>query len=52
MYGWIWQRLPGKLGGKATWVVLLGIAMIALLWFLVFPWATIHLPIDQVGVGG
>jgi len=24
----------------------------ALLWLLVFPWAVLHIPMDQVGVGG
>jgi hypothetical protein len=52
MYEWIWQRLPGGLSGKATTMGLIMIAVVALLWFVVFPWATLHLPIDQVGVGG
>jgi hypothetical protein len=48
MYEWIWQRLPGSApGGKAVWMTLLVVAVAALLWFLVFPWATVHLPIDQ-----
>jgi hypothetical protein len=52
MYEWIWQRLPGGRGGKAATAALIVIAALALLWFVVFPWATLHLPIDQVGVGG
>ena len=29
-------------------MTLIVVAVVALLWFLVFPWATVHLPIDQV----
>jgi hypothetical protein len=47
MYEWIWRRLPGGMGTRATSMVIILIAMVALLWFLVFPWATAHLPIDQ-----
>jgi hypothetical protein len=52
MYLWIWARLPGGLGAKTTSMALLAIALLALLWFVVFPWATLHLPIDQAGLGG
>jgi hypothetical protein len=51
VYGWIWQRLPGGTSTRAVSLAVLMIAVLALLWFLVFPWATIHLAIDQVGVG-
>ena len=48
MYEWLWRKMPGDvLSIKAIWLALVMIALIALLWFLVFPWATIHLPIDQ-----
>ncbi|HEY2442784.1 MAG TPA: hypothetical protein VGI31_06590 [Streptosporangiaceae bacterium] len=43
----MWRRLPGGLGLKTAWLALIVLALAALLWFLVFPWATIHLPIDQ-----
>jgi hypothetical protein len=33
MYAWLWHRLPGRTPA---------------LWFYVFPWASIHLPIDSV----
>ena len=52
MYGWIWQRLPGGLGVKATSMAVLVLGVMALLWLLVFPWAVLHVPMDQVGVGG
>jgi hypothetical protein len=45
MYAWIWRRLPGRPRVKAAWAALLVLALIALLWFLVFPWAAVHLPI-------
>jgi hypothetical protein len=48
MYQWIWRRLPGGLGIKAMWLGLIAAVLIALLWFLVFPWAAIQLPITQV----
>jgi hypothetical protein len=31
---------------------LLVLAVTAALWFFVFPWASIHLPIDASGFGG
>lgn len=52
MYEWIWQRMPGRAGSKAASITLIAMAVLALLWFVVFPWATLHLPIDQAGVGG
>jgi hypothetical protein len=52
MYEWIWQRLPGGLGSKAASLTLIAVALLALLWFVVFPWATLHVPIDQAGLGG
>jgi hypothetical protein len=52
MYGWIWQRLPGGTSGKAVSMAVLVLGALALLWLLVFPWAAVHVPIDQAGVGG
>lgn len=51
MYSWIWRRLPGRTGARAAQMALLTIAVAALLWFLVFPWASLHLPFDQAGLG-
>ena len=49
MYGWIWRRLPGSaLATKAVLMALIVVAVLALLWFVVFPWARVYLPIDQV----
>ena len=50
MYAWIWRHLPygrpGKIIGSA---VLIG-SVVALLWFVVFPWAEPLLPFDDVQV--
>ena len=50
MYAWIWHRLPFGLWGKLTGSVVLLAAAVALLWFVVFPWAEPLLPFDDVQV--
>ncbi|MER7460393.1 hypothetical protein [Micromonospora sp. NPDC126480] len=50
MYAWIWRKLPFGLPGKLTGSVLLATAMVALLWYVVFPWAEPLLPFDDVQV--
>jgi hypothetical protein len=50
MYAWIWRRLPFGLWGKLTGSILLSAAAVALLWFVVFPWAEPLLPFDDVQV--
>ncbi|MFE9204076.1 hypothetical protein [Micromonospora sp. NPDC007230] len=50
MYGWIWRKLPFGLAGKLAGSVLLTAAAVALLWFVVFPWAEPLLPFDDVQV--
>jgi hypothetical protein len=51
MYGWIWRRLPGRTGARLTQILVLAIAVGLLLWFVVYPWASIYLPLDQSGLG-
>jgi hypothetical protein len=51
MYGWIWQRLPGGTGARLAVMVLLAAATGLLMWYVVYPWASIHLPLDQSGLG-
>ncbi len=51
MYGWIWQRLPGGAAMRAFQVAVLLAALAALLWFVVYPWASLHLSFDQAGLG-
>ncbi|MEV4705621.1 hypothetical protein [Actinoplanes sp. NPDC049316] len=51
MYAWIWRKLPFGLWGKLTSSIVLAVAVGALLWYVVFPWATPLLPFDDVQVG-
>ncbi|MER5332545.1 hypothetical protein ACIBTZ_16795 [Micromonospora sp. NPDC049460] len=50
MYGWIWRKLPFGLPGKLVGSLLIASAMVALLWYVVFPWAEPLLPFDDVQV--
>ncbi|WP_214108117.1 hypothetical protein [Acrocarpospora catenulata] len=52
MYRFIWRLLPGGLPAKLITVLLLVTLAAALLWYLVFPWLELHVPLDQVTVGG
>jgi hypothetical protein len=52
MYTWLWRRLPGTTPARAGALALVILAVAATLWFFVFPWASVHLPIDSSGVGG
>lgn len=52
MYGWIWHQLPGGIAPRAAAMTLLILAVVAALWFYVFPWASLHLPVDATGFGG
>lgn len=51
MYGWIWRHLPGGVAIRAAQVVLLLVLVAILLWLVVYPWVSVHVPIDQTGVG-
>ena len=50
MYAWIWRKLPFGFWGKLTGSLGLIAATTALLWYVVFPWATPLLPFDDVQV--
>lgn len=50
MYVWLWRHLPGPLGIKLVQLLLLFLAVVALLFFVIFPWIEPHLPISQVTV--
>ena len=50
MYSWIWRHLPGRTWSKALLALLLVLAVVALLLFVVFPWAEPHLPFNDVTV--
>ncbi len=51
MYAWIWRKLPFGTPGKITGALLISGTLVALLWFVVFPWAEPILPFDDVQVG-
>ncbi len=51
MYSWIWRTLPGGRPGKLIGSLLLIVAVAALLFFVVFPWAEPQLPFGNVTVG-
>jgi len=40
------------LGSKVVSFLLIVALVAAVLWYFVFPWAALHLPIDRVGVIG
>jgi hypothetical protein len=48
MYGWIWRNLPGPLAVRVLTAVLLVAGVLALLTFVVFPWAEPKLPFNNV----
>jgi hypothetical protein len=51
MYLWLWDRLPGGLLGKILISTGILLAVVAVLWFWVFPVAEPLLPFDDVQVG-
>lgn len=52
MYVWIWRHLPGNRAAKAFGCLVLFLAVTALLFFVVFPWAEPRLPFNDVTVDG
>jgi hypothetical protein len=51
MCGWIWRHLPGGNRVRLAQLAVLAIAVGLLLWFVLYPWASTHLPVDQSGLG-
>jgi hypothetical protein len=51
VYAWIWRHLPLGLPGKIVGSVILIAAVVALLWYWVFPTVEPILPFDDVQVG-
>jgi hypothetical protein len=51
MYGWIWNRLPGGYAVRTAQLVVLLAGIGLLFWYVVYPWASLHLPFDQTGLG-
>ncbi|HTW19680.1 MAG TPA: hypothetical protein VME70_05630 [Mycobacteriales bacterium] len=52
MYGWVWRRLPGSRPVKLVASLVLLVAVLALLFLVVFPWLGPRLPFDHNTVGG
>jgi hypothetical protein len=50
MYGWIWRHLPGPTAIRVLTALALALTVVALLLFVVFPWAEPHLPFNDVTV--
>ena len=50
MYVWIWRRLPGGLPGKLAGSLVLLVGVLALLFFIVFPFAERRLPFQDITV--
>ncbi|GAA1330348.1 hypothetical protein [Saccharothrix algeriensis] len=48
MYGWIWRHLPGPLPVRVLQALVLVAGVVALLMFVVFPWAEPKLPFNNV----
>ncbi len=50
MYGWLWRHLPGGRVGRPVAAAVLLLAVVALLFLVVFPWVEPHLPFTDVTV--
>ncbi len=50
MYAWIWRTIPGGWPGKLAGSFLLLVGVLALLFFVVFPFAEPRLPFNHVTV--
>ncbi len=50
VYAALWRRLPGGLPGKITGMLVLLAGVLALLFFVVFPWVEPRLPWNEVTV--
>ena len=50
MYGWIWRRLPGGVPSKVIGSAILILAVVALLFLVVFPYVDPRLPFSDVTV--
>lgn len=50
MYTWLWRKLPGGVPGKVAGCFVLLLAVVALLFFVVFPWVDPRLPFNQVTI--
>jgi hypothetical protein len=51
VYTWIWRHLPGPTAARAAQALLLFLIVVALLFFVIFPWLEPYLPFDRVTPG-
>ena len=51
MYTWIWRHLPGPVAVKTLEALIIVLALVALLFFVIFPWLEPYLPFDHVTTG-
>jgi hypothetical protein len=51
VYDWLWRRLPGSTGARLAVVAAIVLVIGLLLWYVVYPWASLHLPLDQARLG-
>ncbi|MEV4291839.1 hypothetical protein AB0K40_40590 [Nonomuraea bangladeshensis] len=50
MYAWLWRKLPGPLPRRVLTAAVLAIAVVAVLWFVVFPLLEPLVTLDEVTV--
>jgi hypothetical protein len=50
VYAWLWRRLPGSTGARRGTVAAIVLIIGLVLWYVVYPWASLHLPVDQAGL--
>ena len=50
MYAWIWRKLPGPTAVKVVEALVLLVAVVLLLFTVVFPWLEPRLPFNDVTV--
>jgi len=50
MYVWIWRHLPGPTAVRVVESLVLFLLVVALLFFVIFPWLEPYLPFDRAGV--
>ena len=51
MYGWFWRRLSGSPGARLAATAMIVTLIGVLLWYVVYPWLSLHLPLDRPGIG-